>query len=217
LNKVPLYASRKSKNQEAITMRRTVCLIGSWLGGVLAVCLFASFSFYTVNERELGLVLRNGKIFSEVGPGLGWKLPVIDKVFRISSQNNILHIAGVHGYTSDLHGFNADVSVAWHVAPDKVADIYTRYNDIQSVELALIKPRVTGQIGLVMSRYKGIQMFDTPDRFIKDTSAAIKMAAGELVIIDSVNFEKLMLADLDRPASSEDAAVEAAAPEAVRR
>jgi regulator of protease activity HflC (stomatin/prohibitin superfamily) len=207
----------KAKNQEAITMRRTVCLIGLWLGGLMVVCLFASFSFYTVNERELGLVLRNGKIFSEVGPGLGWKLPIIDNVFRISSQNNILHIAGAHNYTSDLHEFNADVSVAWHVAPGKMAQIYTHYNDLQSVELALIKPRVTAQLGLVMSRYKGSQMFDSPDRFIKDTSAAIKMAAGELVIIDSVNFEKLMLADLDRSASSEDTAVEAAAPEAVRR
>jgi regulator of protease activity HflC (stomatin/prohibitin superfamily) len=198
-------------------MRRTVCLIGLWLGGLMVACLFASFSFYTVNEREQGLVLRNGKILSEVGPGLGWKLPIIDNVFRISSQNNILHIAGAHNYTSDLHEFNADVSVAWHVAPGKMAQIYTHYNDLQSVELALIKPRVTAQIGLVMSRYKGSQMFDSPDRFIKDTSAAIKMAAGELVIIDSVNFEKLMLADLDRSASSEDTAVEAAAPEAVRR
>ncbi|WP_367375023.1 SPFH domain-containing protein [Pseudomonas lini] len=197
--------------------KNTICLMASWLGGLMLVCLVAGSSFYTVNERELGLVLRNGEVLSEVGPGLGWKLPIVDKVFRISSQNNIFDIAGVHNYTSDLHEFNADVSVVWHVAPGKMADIYTQYNDLQSVELALIKPRVIGQIGLVMSHYKGSQMFDSPDRFIKDSFAAIKMAVGELVVIDSVNFEKLILTDLDRSASSEEAAVEAAAPDAVRR
>ncbi|WP_448093400.1 SPFH domain-containing protein [Pseudomonas lini] len=197
--------------------KNTICLMASWLGGLMLVCLVAGSSFYTVNERELGLVLRNGKVLSEVGPGLGWKLPIVDKVFRISSQDNIFHIADVHNYTSDLHEFNADVSVVWHVAPGKMADIYTQYNDLQSVELALIKPRVTGQIGLVMSRYKGSQMFERPDQFIKDAGAAIKMATGELVVIDSVNFEKMILTDLDRSASSDEAAVEAVAPDVVRR
>jgi regulator of protease activity HflC (stomatin/prohibitin superfamily) len=194
-----------------MTMRRNVCLIGSGLAATIAACVLASLSFYTISERELGLVLRNGKINSVAGPGLGWRLPVIDKVLRIPSQNSILSIADVHNYTADLHEFRTDVSVAWHVAPDRIADIYTQYNDIQSVELAFIKPRVSSQIGLVMSRYKGIQMFEHPDRFIKDASAAIKEAAGALVVIDSVNFEKLVLADLDRSASSNEAAATAVA------
>ncbi|MBT2339077.1 MULTISPECIES: SPFH domain-containing protein [Pseudomonas] len=193
-------------------MRRTIWFIGSGLAVIAVTCVLASLSFYTINEKELGLILRNGKIISVAEPGPGWRLPFADTVVRLSSQKNILHVPSVHNYTLDLHEFNTDVSVAWHVAPDKIAEIYTRYNDTQSVELAFIKPKVTSQIGLVMSRYKGLRMFEQPDQFIKDSSAAIKMATGDLVIIDSVNFEKPVLADLDRSDAPAAVATEAAAP-----
>lgn len=192
-------------------MYRKACFIALWLAGIAVACALASVSFFTISEQEFGLILRNGKIISEVGPGLGWHRPFTDQVIRISSQNNILSIADVHNYTSDLHEFTVDVSIVWHLAPNKIADIYTRYNDIRSVELAFIKPRVSSQVGLVMSRHKGIQMFEKPDQFIKETVTAIKLATDELVVIDSVSFEKLALADLERAASSERPAAEAVA------
>lgn len=175
-------------------MRRGIFLSVALLGGLITVYLFSGF--YTLNEGELGLMLRNGKVCHEIGPGPGWKLPGIDTIFRISSKNNLLRIPSVNNYTADNYAFNVSVSVAWHVAPEKVADIYTQYNDIQSVELTLIRPRILAEVGLIMSRYKGHQLFQ-PNQFIKDVSSSVRLAVGELVIIDSLSFEQIKLANRD--------------------
>ncbi|SDB33658.1 SPFH domain / Band 7 family protein [Pseudomonas sp. NFACC23-1] len=180
-------------------MHRTVGLTSLWLCALAAAAILASLSFYTLNEGETGLVLRNGRVLSEVAPGLNWKIPITDEVLKFSSQNNILHITKNHNYTSDLTEFSFDISVVWHVTPGKIKDLYTQYNDFQSVELTLIKPHATETIGAVMSDYKALEILERPNVFMKEAAAAIKNTIGERVTIDSISFDRINLADFDKP------------------
>ena len=62
----------------------------SIVGGLLAVLLLIALmgSWYTVNETERGVLLRNGALVGVVEPGLSFKIPLIETVKRISVQSN---------------------------------------------------------------------------------------------------------------------------------
>ena len=50
---------------------------------IIIILLLAAFSFYTVDANENGVVLRLGKYSHTTLPGLRFKIPLIDRVYRI--------------------------------------------------------------------------------------------------------------------------------------
>lgn len=57
--------------------------------GVLAVVVLPFLSYYTVNEGERGILLRYGKIVKVAEPGLGFKIPFMESVEKISTRRSI--------------------------------------------------------------------------------------------------------------------------------
>ena len=54
--------------------------------GVVALLVILFSASYTIDEGERGVILRLGKIVGEAGPGLHFKLPVINSIEKISVQ-----------------------------------------------------------------------------------------------------------------------------------
>lgn len=54
--------------------------------GVIALLVILFSASYTIDEGERGVILRLGKIVGEAGPGLHFKLPVINSIEKISVQ-----------------------------------------------------------------------------------------------------------------------------------
>ena len=50
---------------------------------IIIIIILATFSFYTVDANENGVVLRLGKYSHTTLPGLRFKIPLIDRVYRI--------------------------------------------------------------------------------------------------------------------------------------
>ena len=50
---------------------------------IIIILLLATFSFYTVDANENGVVLRLGKYSHTTLPGLRFKIPLIDQVYRV--------------------------------------------------------------------------------------------------------------------------------------
>lgn len=44
-------------------------------------------SFYTIDQGDRGVVLCNGAVCDEVGPGLHWKVPMVQSVQEISLRS----------------------------------------------------------------------------------------------------------------------------------
>lgn len=53
---------------------------------VILLGIFIFMGFYTVREAERGVVLRFGKFYEVVDPGLQWKIPGIDHVFMVDIE-----------------------------------------------------------------------------------------------------------------------------------
>jgi regulator of protease activity HflC (stomatin/prohibitin superfamily) len=51
--------------------------------GVVALIMVLG-SWYTVDQTERGVMLRNGAVIGTAQPGLGFKLPLFDRVQKIS-------------------------------------------------------------------------------------------------------------------------------------
>lgn len=55
--------------------------------GLLAVVVWIGSGFYTIEEAERGVVLRFGKYYETVDPGLRWKWTFIDKVIPVDVES----------------------------------------------------------------------------------------------------------------------------------
>ena len=53
------------------------------IAGVIVLLLVLG-SWYTVDQTERGVLLRNGAVVGTAQPGLGFKVPVMDSVEKIS-------------------------------------------------------------------------------------------------------------------------------------
>ena len=64
------------------------------MGGaiVIASLLIAWLSFYSINEGERGVLLRNGRIVKVAQPGLGLKWPIIESVEKITVRYERLQL-----------------------------------------------------------------------------------------------------------------------------
>lgn len=111
-------------------------------------------SWYTIDQTQRGVLLRNGAFVEVVGPGLHFKYPWIEDVTKINMTTQNYHWDKINSYSADQQPADLRVSVTFHVAPDKVAEMYSRFNgDIESAVTRLIQPHVNQQVKIVFGGY----------------------------------------------------------------
>jgi regulator of protease activity HflC (stomatin/prohibitin superfamily) len=102
---------------------KSVLVIG--LAALVLMTLMGSW--YTVDETERGVLLRNGALVKVVEPGLSFKIPFIETVKFISVQSNATTYQGLQAYSKDQQTATLNVSVSWHVLPSEVDKVYMQY------------------------------------------------------------------------------------------
>ncbi|MCY1409321.1 HflC protein [compost metagenome] len=162
-------------------------------GGMIALLLLIAVggSFYTIDEKERGVVLRNGKLVGVAEPGLGWKMPFIEVVKTISVQNHTTRYEQLQAYSRDQQVATLVVSVSWHVTPSEVAKVYTGYGDTDVLVDRLVSRQVPTQVENVFGRYTAIQAVQNRGQFVADVAVAVKGAIGGPVMIDGVQVENI--------------------------
>ena len=58
-------------------------IIGT-IAAVIVIVIIAAGSWYTVDQTERGVRLRYGAVIGTAQPGLGFKLPLIDSIEKVS-------------------------------------------------------------------------------------------------------------------------------------
>src|ERR1700761_239394 len=103
------------------------------IGAVIALIVIAIIgggSWYTVDQTERGVILRNGAVIGTAQPGLGFKLPFFDRVEKISVKTTTFTWDKMNSYSYDQQPADLKISVTFHATPDKVADLYSRFGGI---------------------------------------------------------------------------------------
>ena len=166
-------------------------------GGLLALLLLLVLmgSWYTVNETERGVLLRNGALVGVVEPGLSLKIPFIESVKFISVQSNATTYQGLQAYSKDQQTATLNVSVSWHVVPAEVGKVYMQYQDLNGLVSRLISRQVPTQVENVFGQYNAVSAVQNSGKFVADVTKAIKDSISGPVFIDGVQVENIDFSD----------------------
>ncbi len=180
------------------TPRVNFRFIATMVGGAMAA-LFALTvilgSWYTVDERQRGVLLRNGKLVSVVQPGLGFKVPFIDNVVLMSTETILLRLDKEAVYSRDQQPADITISVNWRVDESNVDELYTQFGGLRGVQDRVIIPRVREELKNVMGRFTAVTAIQDRTRLGTDVKAAIVANAKGPFIIENVQIENIDFSD----------------------
>src|SRR3954462_15835256 len=88
---------------------------------VIVIIIIAAGSWYTVDQTERGVRLRYGAIVGTAQPGLGFKIPLIDTVEKVSVKTSTYAWDKLHSYSFDQQPDDLKISVTLRASPDKVS------------------------------------------------------------------------------------------------
>jgi regulator of protease activity HflC (stomatin/prohibitin superfamily) len=167
------------------------------LGGFAVVALVTASvflgSWYTVDERERAVVLRNGAIATVANPGLNFKLPYIDQVVEFSMESKKVVMDKVSTYSRDQQPAEILLSVNYSISedPERVKEIYSRFGSLAAVEERVIRPRALQQLKNVFGQFNAETAVRERRALNVDVLNAIKESIGDIVIIESAQIENI--------------------------
>jgi regulator of protease activity HflC (stomatin/prohibitin superfamily) len=162
------------------------------VAGVIVLMLLLG-SWYTVDQTERGVLLRNGAVVGTAQPGLGFKIPVIDSVQKISVRTATYTWDKMNSYSYDQQPADLKISVTLRAAPEKVADLYAKFGRLDVAVNQVVSPVVNQQVKVVFGRYtavKAIQERGTLNSAIKDAIAET-LKFDPMIMIESVQLENI--------------------------
>lgn len=163
--------------------------------GIAAIALFGfsiiSGSWYTIDQRERGVILRNGKLIGTATPGLGFKLPFFDSVVKISLETQRVHFDKVNSYSRDQQPADLLISVNFRATEDKVDDLYSQFGSLKGYADRVLLPKVLAESKIVFGQFNAVTAIQERGRLNSEVMAAVLKSAGGPVVIESVQIENL--------------------------
>lgn len=163
---------------------------------IAIVSLFTVFvvglsTYYTIDEGERGVILRNGRVIGIAEPGLHFKTPFIDSVYEISVRAHARKFTGA-GYTKDQQTTAFQISVNYEIPIAKVQELYTRYQNAENMNTRLLERIVPTQVKNVLGGYNAHLAIQEREKLIaKIEDAIIEDVKNEPIRILSVQVEDI--------------------------
>lgn len=160
-------------------------------------------SWYTIDQGERGVILRNGAIVGVAEPGLGFKTPIIESVVVVPVQTLVKMYTGgkeetgLAVYSRDQQPASVRLSVVYRADPSRVTDLYTRYGSLEGAVARLIDPKVYEEFKTVFGRFNALAAVQERARLNAETEKAIMaaMPSNSPIIIEGVQIENIDFSD----------------------
>ena len=127
------------------------------------------------------MLLRNGAVVGTAQPGLGFKVPLIDSVEKISVKTATYTWDKMNSYSFDQQPADLKISVTLRAAPEKVADLYAKFGRLDAAVNQVVSPVVNQQVKVVFGRYTAVKAIQERGAL----NGAIKDAISETLKYDS--------------------------------
>ena len=178
-----------------MTNRGLVGIVVAVLVGLIMLVVVGG-SFYTVDQGERGVILRNGAVVGTAEPGLGFKLPVIDSVREINVQTQARVYEKVMVYSRDQQNANLQVSVNYRLATDQVEKIYSEFGGQDGIVTRLLDRQVPEEVKNVFGRFNAVTAIQERARLGMEIQDAIQKASNNtMMIVESVQVENIDFSD----------------------
>lgn len=122
----------------------------------LVVLSVVGGSFYTVDEGEKSVILRNGAVTGIADAGFHWKAPFIDDTKDVSLRDGMIAFDEIKAYTRDGQTATVHrVSISYRAKPsnESVQEIYTRYGTVEQAVSQMVTRRVGETLETVFGQF----------------------------------------------------------------
>lgn len=158
---------------------------------IISLVVIGFGSWFTVDQGERGVHLRNGKVIGTAEPGMGFKLPMFDKIVKISTQTHTVSYPKLQAYSRDQQPATIRVSVTFRVPEDKVTEVYAEFKSIDGMVDRLVDRQVPTQIENIFGQYTAISAVQERVKFVMDINQALKNSVHGPIDITSVQVENI--------------------------
>jgi regulator of protease activity HflC (stomatin/prohibitin superfamily) len=169
--------------------------VGAGLGVVALLVILFSAS-YTIDEGERGVILRLGKIVGEAGPGLHFKLPVINSIEKISVQIQKEAFEKTEAGDNRLQAYSRDqqpatiaMAVNYHVTD--ASAVYAQFGSLINMKSRIINSRAYEQVKNVFGQFDAADAIQKRALLNAEVFAAIRKSVSGPLVVDSVQIEDI--------------------------
>lgn len=184
------YKEWKSK----MAVKSFVAITGAVVVGLTAITIIGG-SWYTVDQGERGVMLRNGAITGVSEPGLGFKLPIVDRVVDIDVRTRAQIYENVLAYSRDQQTAGLTISVNYRVPADQVVSVYENYGGVDQLRSRMLDRQVMDESKNVFGRFNAATAIQDRSRLVAEMQDAIQAAVMGPIIIESVQIENIDFSD----------------------
>ena len=171
--------------------RKGVLVVAAPVVAVVVVLVIFFSSWYTVDQGERAVILRNGAVVGDAEPGLHFKVPIIDRAVFVSMQSQKVEFEKMSSYSNDQQPAEIKMSVNFHVSPAQAQDIYAGYGSLSGLVERVLRPSVNKATKEVFGQYTAVSVIQKREKFGADVAQGIIASVGEKFIIDSVQVENI--------------------------
>lgn len=173
-------------------------LIIGMIGAIFFGTIFFG-SWYTIDETDRGVLLRNGAIVGEapIDPGLHFKLPIVEDVDTISVAYQSARFEKVESYSFDQQVADFVISVNYHVNPADVIKVRREYVSLNNLEARVLAPFLPKVLKDVFGTYKAAVAIQQRAKLNTDVLLALQdTVKGTPLTIDSIQIENIDFSDV---------------------
>lgn len=160
--------------------------------GILALVTVLG-SVYTVKEGHRGIVTQYNKLHSIAEPGLGFKVPFVQKVLEVDVRTQAADSAATAG-TSDQQNVSVKVNVNYHLNSNAVGKVYSEVG-LANIE-RIVDKRIEEDSKAVIANYKAEDLLKQRE-FVK--SQIVKSLSSSLnqyyIILEDVQITEFKFSD----------------------
>lgn len=159
---------------------------------VAAAVLAFAFSpspFFSVEQGELGLVLRFGRVAKVAEPGLNTKIPFIDTVVKMSTRTHKQTFESLTSYSRDVQQASIQLSINYRIKPEATEAIYTRFGTDYAARV--IEPVVPQRLKEVFGQYQAQTVVADRVKLGQEVENAILSSVPPDIIIENVQIENI--------------------------
>jgi regulator of protease activity HflC (stomatin/prohibitin superfamily) len=132
---------------------------------------------------------------STAEPGLGFKLPIVDRVVKITTQTQSKVYVGVAAYSRDQQPAELQISVTYQLPEGRVEEIYSQYGGEAGLVNRLIDRQVNESVRTIFGRYNAVEAIQQRERMAMDVREAVQRSVQGPVTIIGVQMEEVIFSD----------------------
>jgi len=168
-------------------------LIVSGIVGLL-LAFVALGSWFTVDQGERGVVLRNGAFVRVAEPGLGFKTPFIESVVDMSIRTQKVVWEKLPSYSKDIQAADLNLAMNYRLDASKVREVYERYGPNYAERI--IWPAVNGEAKVVFGQFNAKEAIEQRGKLTADMLAVLSQKLPPSgVIVESIQIQNIDFSD----------------------